>query len=397
MHRDSRIQVITGSSIPFWRDERVIKAVAQVISALVVVGFLAFFVTNVLRAAQARGLGLGYDFLSQSAGMPLGESVVPYDPSDSYARAFLVGILNTLKAAVVGIALATVLGTVTAVARLSTNWLVSKIASGYIEVVRNVPLLVQLFIWYFAVYQQLPPVQESVSLPGSVYLSQRGLYLPAPVPSPTFRTWGFLVGLAIVLALALRVALGRYQLRTGRTAYPVLTALIVLLIIPTAAWFLVGERPLSWDVPVIGRFNFEGGLQLTTEYAAMVTGLVVYTAAFIAEVVRAGILAVDRGQFEAARAVGLGDMQVLRLVVFPQAMRVIIPPLISQYLNLTKNSSLAVGIGYIDLFYVGRTIINQAGRAVPVFTMIMASYLTMSLITSIILNIYNRRMQIVEH
>lgn len=385
-----------GAAIPLWRDERVIKGVAQVISAVVVVGALVFFVGNVIRAANARGLGLGYDFLRDASGMPLGESVIPYDPSNSYAYAFLVGILNTIKAALLGIVLATILGTVTAVARLSSNWLVSKIASVYIEIIRNVPLLVQLFVWYFAVFQKLPPVRESIQLPGPVFLSQRGLYIPRPVPMSTFWTWLLLTGIAIVLAIVLYTTLTRYRLKTGRTTYSELVAAAVLVLIPLAGWFLVGERPLTWELPEMGRFNFSGGLRLTPEYAAMVTGLVVYTGAFIAEVVRAGILAVDRGQFEAARAMGLKNIQVLRLVVFPQAMRVIIPPLISQYLNLTKNSSLAVGIGYVDMFYVGRTIINQAGRAVPVFVMVMATYLLMSLITSIILNIYNRRIQLVE-
>ncbi len=397
MEQNDHVQVIPRASIPLWRDERVLKGVAQVVSAALVIASLTFFAHNVLRAAEARGLGLGYDFLSQSAGMPLGESVIPYDPADSYARAFLVGILNTLKVAVVGIVLATVVGTVTAVARLSTNWLVSKIASVYIEIIRNVPLLVQLFVWYFAVYQQLPPVRESIQLPGPIFLSQRGLYLPAPVAGPTFALWAATVGVAAILAVILHTVLLRYQLRTGRTTRPTLIAGLLLVSIPLAAWFLVGQQPLTWDLPVANRFNFRGGLQLTPEYAAMLTGLVVYTGAFIAEVVRAGILAVSRGQFEAARALGLKDLQILRLVVFPQAMRVIIPPLISQYLNLTKNSSLAVAIGYLDLFYVGRTIINQAGQAVPVFVMVMATYLLMSLVTSLFLNIYNRRIQLVEH
>ncbi len=392
----SRRAQSAGTTIPFWRDERVIKGVAQVISAVVVIGALAFFVGNVLRAANARGLGLGYGFLRDASGMPLGESVIPYDPSKSYAYAFLVGILNTLKAALLGIVLATILGTVTAVARLSSNWLVSKIASVYIEIIRNVPLLVQLFVWYFAVFQKLPPVRESIQLPGSIYLSQRGLYTPRPVPTSTFWTWLLLTAIAIVLAIVLYTTLTRYRIKTGRTTYAELVAAAVLALIPLAGWFLLGERPLTLELPEMGRFNFSGGLRLTPEYAAMVTGLVVYTGAFIAEVVRAGILAVDRGQFEAARAMGLTNIQVLRLVVFPQAMRVIIPPLISQYLNLTKNSSLAVGIGYVDLFYVGRTIINQAGRAVPVFVIVMATYLLMSLITSLILNIYNRRIQLVE-
>ena len=396
MSEDSRIQVITKSSIPLWRDERVIQGIAQVISAALVIGFLVFFASNVFQAAHDRGLSLGYDFVSGSAGFPLAESVIPYDESQSFGYAFLIGILNTIKAAVVGIILATALGAIAALARLSSNWLVSKIASAYIEIVRNIPLLVQLFIWYFAVFQSLPIVKESIQWPGPIYLSQRGVYLPAPVPTSTFGNWIVFVVGGIILAVVLRIVLGHYQLKTGRATYPVATAVAVLLVIPALGWFLVGASPLVTDIPEMGKFNFEGGMQLTIEYAALLVGLVIYTGAFIAEVVRAGILAVDRGQFEAARAVGLNGMQVLRLVVFPQAMRVITPPLISQYLNLTKNSSLAIAVGYPDMFFVGRTIINQAGRAVPVFSMVMGVYLSISLTTSVLMNIYNRRIQLVE-
>jgi general L-amino acid transport system permease protein len=281
-------------------------------------------------------------------------------------------------------------------ARLSTNWLVSKIATVYIEVIRNVPLLVQLFFWYFAVFQQLPAVQESIELPGPIFLSQRGLYMIWVQPTSTFGAWLAFIGAGLVLSLVVYLVLSRYQIQTGRTTYPVATALVVLIVLPVAGWLLIGGSPLQETVPALGKFNFEGGLRLTPEFAALLTGLVIYTGAFTAEVVRAGIQAVDKGQFEAARAVGLTPMQVLRLVVFPQALRVIIPPLISQYLNLTKNSSLAILIGYPDLFFVGRTIINQAGRAVSVFGMIMASYLVMSLITSVVMNIYNRRVRLVE-
>lgn len=396
MNKDSRIKVITKSSIPLWRDERVIQGILQVISAILVIGFMIFFVSNVFQAANDRGLSLKYDFVKESAGFPLAESVIPYDESQSFGYAFLIGILNTIKAAVVGILLATALGTTAALGRLSSNWLVSKIASVYIEIVRNIPLLVQLFIWYFAVFQNLPIVKESIQWPGHIYLSQRGVYMPAPVPTQTFGGWiAFVVG-GIVLAIVLRVVLGRYQLKTGRATYPVATTLAVLLIVPILGWFLVGASPLVADIPVMGRFNFEGGTRITIEYAALLAGLVIYTGAFIAEVVRAGIMAVDRGQFEAARAVGLNGMQVLRLIIFPQAMRVIIPPLISQYLNLTKNSSLAIAVGYPDMFFVGRTIINQAGSAVPVFSMVMAVYLSISLTTSVLMNIYNRRIQLVE-
>ena len=374
----------------------VLQWVAQIVSAVLVIAFLVFFVGNVLRAAEARGLSLSYGFLDTASGFPLPESVLPYDAARPFGYAFLIGILHTLKVSVLGVVLATLLGTVTALARLSTNWLVSKIASVYIEIIRNIPLAVQLFFWYFAVFQQLPSVQESFELPGPVFVSQRGLYMVWASPTATFGTWMMFVIAGVVLAVVLYRVLLSYQMRTGRTTYPIATALIVLIVLSVVGWFLAGESPLGKTMPVMGKFNFSGGLNLTPEFTALLTGLVIYTGAFIAEVVRAGILAVNRGQFEAARAVGLSPMLVLRLVVLPQALRVIIPPLISQYLNLTKNSSLAILIGYPDLFFVGRTTINQAGRAVPVFVLVMVSYLIMSLTTSSIMNIYNRRIQLVE-
>ena len=374
----------------------VLQWVAQIASAVLVIGFLIFFVGNVLRAAEARGLSLSYGFMDTASGFPLPESVLPYDAARPFGYAFLIGILHTLKVSLVGIVLATLLGTITALARLSTNWLVNKIASVYIEIIRNVPLAVQLFFWYFAVFLRLPLVKESIELPGPIFFSQRGLYMVWARPTSTFGAWMIFVIAGAALAVVLYRVLSSYQLRTGRTTYPIATALIVLIVLPVVGWFLVGGSPLARTTPVLGKFNFSGGLNLTPEFTALLVGLVIYTGAFIAEVVRAGILAVSRGQFEAARAIGLPPMLVLRLVVLPQALRVIIPPLISQYLNLTKNSSLAILIGYPDLFFVGRTTINQAGRAVPVFALVMVSYLLMSLVTSAIMNIYNRRIQLVE-
>jgi general L-amino acid transport system permease protein len=391
-----RIRVLTYRGVPLWRDVRVIQAVAQIVSAIVVLGFLAFFIDNVLKAAHARGLSLGYDFLGVSAGFPIGESLIEYDPSSTFARAFMVGILNTLKVAGVGVVLATTLGTIVGVARLSTNWLVRSIASVYIETIRNVPLLVQLFFWYYAVFQQLPPVRESIRLGSVVFLNQRGVYMVWFDPTPTFSTWLFTLLAGIVLAVVLWVVLSRWQMRTGRSTYPVLSALGALVLVPALGWLLLAQPPLTLNMPVLGRFNYEGGTKLTTQFSALLVGLVIYTASFIAEIVRAGIQSVSRGQVEAARAIGLSNLQALRLVIFPQALRVLIPPLISQYLNLTKNSSLAVAIGYPELFTVGRIMINQAGRAVPVFTMVMVAYLVMSLTYSVVLNLYNRRVRFVE-
>ncbi len=396
MTTSSLPRFLTRKGVPLWRDVVVLKWAAQIISAAVVLWFLYFFISNVLKAADARGLGLGYGFLNNSAGFPIAESIVPYDPARSFGYALWVGFLNTLKVALVGIVLATILGLFVALARLSSNWLVSNIATAYINLIRNIPLLVQLFIWYFAVFQQFPPVRQAITLPGPVYLSQRGLYMVWVSPTDTFRPWLVFVVVAIVLGgIAHRVLLD-YQIRTGRPTYPLVTALAVLIGLPLLGWLAVGAPPLQKTVPELGRFNFQGGLNLTPEFAALLVGLVIYTGAYIAEVMRAGIMAVQKGQVEAAKALGLSQTQTLRLVVLPLALRVIIPPLISQYLNLTKNSSLAVIIGYPDLFFVGRTIINQAGQAVPVFLLIMAVYLLISLVTSAIMNVYNRRVQLVE-
>ncbi len=389
-------KLFTRRGVPLWRDVEVLQWVAQVVSAIIVVGFLIFFIGNVLRAAEIRGLSLGFDFINQSAGFDLPEMMIDYTPADSFGRAFLVGLLNTIKVSLVGIVLATFVGTLTALARLSSNWLINKTASLYIEIIRNIPLLVQLFFWYFAVFQQLPPVRESIQWPGPIFLSQRGLYMKAPVTTETFVSWMIFLVVGIVAALLLRTVLYRHQMKTGQDTHYGLLAFLVLIAIPLIGWFAVGQTPLVTEDPVMGKFNFEGGLRLTPEFAALLTGLVIYTGSFIAEVVRAGIQAISVGQFDAARALGLSGGQVLRLVVLPQSLRIIIPPLISQYLNLTKNSSLAIAIGFADVFFVGRTIINQAGRAVPVFVMVMAVYLFASLTTSVLMNIYNRRIQLVE-
>ena len=382
------------SAIAPWRDERVLRIAAQVIVVAIVAIVVGLMVRNLLSAMDARGLGFGFSFLGRSAGFDISESAISYSPSDTYARAFLVGVLNTLFVSFVGIILATILGVVVGVARLSPNWLVQRIVGGYIELMRNTPLLVQLFILYFAVFLQLPAVAQSITLPGSVSINQRGVFMPAPQLAAGFLAWFAFLAVGVVgLVVARRVARRRedaghaiHGMRMAGWAWLVAMAII--------GWIVTS--PINWDVPVQGNFNFTGGLSLTPEFTALLVGLVLYTAAFIGEVVRGAIQAVRQGQWEAARALGLSEGDTLRRVVFPQALRIIVPPLTSQYLNLVKNSSLAIAIGYPDLFKVGQTMANQTGQPVPVIILVMSTYLAISLATSALMNLYNRRVQVLE-
>lgn len=395
-HIDRDINVSTGENIPLWRDVRVLRTVAQIISAVVIIGLVAFLVLNMFSAAEQRGLSLGFGFLDDAAGFAIEGAPIEYDPSMSFGRALLVGLLNTLRVALLGIVLATILGIIVGLARLSSNWLVRNLANVYIESIRNIPLLVVLFFWFFAVFQQLPSVENSIKIGRYLVLNQRGVWVAAFRPTGTFSTWFALLLGGLVLSLVAWRVLTSYRLRTGRPTYPLVVGSAILILLPLLGWLLLPEQPLTMEFPVLGSFNYEGGSSLTTNFSALLVGLVMYTASFIAEIVRAGIQSVSRGQVDAARAVGLSNLQALRLVIFPQALRVILPPLISQYLNLTKNSSLAVFIGFKDLFAVGKTIIDQAGRAVPVFALIMFGYLVMSLTYSFLINLYNRRVRFVE-
>jgi general L-amino acid transport system permease protein len=384
------------AEIPFWRDERVLRIAAQVISGVLIIGFLVWVAINFARGANQRGMSLNFKFLQDPAGFPISDPVLPYDPSRSFGYAFAVGLVKTLLVAVIGIFFATILGTFIGLARLSTNWLVSRIALLYIEFHRNIPLLVLLFIWYFPVFNRLPPVKESITLSGPIYLNSRGIYLAWPRVTQEGYIWLISVLVGIILAIIAWTALQKREVLTGKPTYYGYISVAIIILFPITGWYLSGGSPLELNVPYLEGFNYRGGLRLTPEFVALLIGLTMYTAAFIAEVVRAGVQAVGRGQVEAARSIGLKPSQVLRLVVIPQALRVIIPPMISQYLNLTKNSSLALFIGYQEVFSVGKIAINQAGRAIPVFAMVMAVYLSLSLITSGVLNWYNRRIQFVE-
>jgi general L-amino acid transport system permease protein len=379
---------------PPWRNVRVLRVVAQVVVLVLVLIVGWWLVDNLLTNLRRIGLGLDFGFLGATAGFGIGETVIAYDARDTYGQAFMVGLANTLVVSALGIVLATLLGIVTGVARLSNNFLVSRIAAGYVELMRNTPLLVQLVLIY-AVMLQLPAVANALEVPGSIFLSQRGLFLPRPVTQPGFALWAALVGAGIVAAIGAHVVASRRE-AAGRSPGRLRLGGIALLVALLAGGWFVAGGPVALDVPVRDRFNFLGGVRVSPELTALLVGLVIYTAAFIGEVVRGGIQSVRRGQIEAARAIGLSDMQTLRLVVFPQALRVIVPPLTSQYLNLAKNSSLAIAVGFADLFAVSRNMANQTGQPVPLIILVMATYLAISLSTSLVMNLYNRRVQVLE-
>lgn len=385
-----------NTSIPFYRDERVLRIIAQVVSTVIVVGLLVLAVINFLEAAEARNMTLTFGFLNEAAGFPISNPPIEYDPSMTFGRAFFVGLVNTLIVSATGIVAATILGTLVALARLSSNWLLSRVALAFIEFNRNIPLLVLLFILYFVVFGNFPQVKDSIVWPGPVYLNRRGIYMTWPRLTEAGMPFVILLVFGIVLSIIVFTYLRRRREITGENTYYQQVSLAIIVLSGILGWIFSGGNPFQLSTPELQGFNFQGGLRLTPEFAGMFIGLTIYTAAFIAEVVRAGIQAVDRGQIEAARAVGLSTLQVLSLVVMPQALRVIIPPMISQYLNLTKNSSLALAIGFQEVFSVGKIAINQAGRAVPVFALVMLTYLALSLFTSFVLNLYNRRIQFVS-
>ena len=360
---------------------------------IAVIGLGWWFWSNAQANMAARGLQFGYGFLDRSAGIPIGESIIPYTPADTYRRALTVGLMNTLRVAIVGIALCTVLGILLGLARLSSNPLLRSLVGGYIEVIRNTPLVLQLVFWH-AVMLQLPSVRQALNpLPG-LFLSQRGMKMPGLAAD---------TALAVVLAAAAIGLIGWWlllkrerarQIATGQRRATVLPGLAMLLGFPALALAAGFAPTVQW--PELAGFNFEGGLSLSPEFFALLIGLVIYTSAFIAEIVRSGIQSVHKGQWEAARALGLPPGRIMRLVILPQALRVIIPPLTSQYLNLTKNSSLAVVIGYPDLVSVANTSINQTGQAIEVISIFMAVYLVISLVTSALMNWYNARVAILK-
>ena len=372
------------------------QVIYQAILALGIVLLFWTIISNTLKNLKQLGIASGFGFWNRAAGFDISQTLIAYETSSSYGQAFWVGVCNTLVIAAIGIVLATIIGFVVGVARLSTNWLVARMATVYVEVLRNIPLLLQLIFWYFALVNFWPQARDAIPfLNGGGYLSNRGLTLPAPMPGQGFR-W---VVLAFLLGIVAMVGVARWakrrRLLTGQPFPVFLAGLGLILALPLLVFFALGQ-PLAFDYPVKGRFNLTGGFVISSEFMALLLGLSLYTASFIAEIIRSGIMAVTKGQKEAAAALGLQPTQALRLVVIPQAMRVVIPPLTSQYLNLTKNSSLGLAIAYPDIVSVTGTMLNQTGQAVELILLTMLVYLTISLLTSAFMNWFNTRVALVE-
>ncbi len=380
----------------FWNDPQVRAIFFQVLVLGAVIGGGVYLVNNTIANLERQGIASGFDFLERTAGFSISMTLIEYSEENTYGRAFLVSLINTLVVAVIGVILATIIGFIVGVARLSNNWLIAKMAAVYIETLRNIPLLLQLFFWYFAVLRTLPSPRQSVTLFDSFFLNKRGLYSPAPIFEEGFG----LITAAFVVAVVAIVFMVRWakkrQQETGQQFHTFYYSLALLIGLPLLAAVVTGF-PLSWEYPELKGFNFRGGMEIIPEFAALVVALATYTASFIAEIVRAGILAVSHGQTEAAGALGLRRGPTLRLVIIPQALRVIIPPLTSQYLNLTKNSSLAAAIAYPDLVLVfAGTALMQTGQAVEIIAITLGVYLTISLLISAFMNWYNKKMALVE-
>ncbi|WLE96531.1 MAG: amino acid ABC transporter permease [Candidatus Electrothrix communis] len=383
----SRSEAITK----WWNQGRNRVLLFQVLLILGTVLFFFLIGANALSNLEKQGITSGFSFLSQKAGFGIIQTLISYDESSTYGRTFLVGLLNTILISVLGIICATVLGFLVGIARLSTNWLIAKLAAIYIEIFRNLPLLLQVFFWYFAVLRSLPLPRNSLQMGDWFFLNIRGIYIPRPVPEQGFVLLGIIFLLSIAGVCALKIWARKHQEKTGIELPTLRTSLAIVIIPSTITWFATGG-PLHWELSSLQGFNFKGGLTVIPELAALLLALTVYTSSLIAEIVRSGILSVNHAQTEAARALGLPQRKILRLVIIPQALRVMIPQMTSQYLNLVKNSSLATAIGYPDLVSVfAGTSLNQTGQAIEIIAMTMAVYLTINLTISWLMNRYNAR------
>lgn len=376
---------------PLWRNPSVRALIVQIVLFLALAIFIGFLVHNTLVNLDARGINTGFDFLDRRAGFSIPQTLIEYTSDSSYGRTFVIGLLNTLLVSAMGIVLATILGFLIGIARLSPNWLLARLATIYVEIFRNIPLLVQILFWYYAVLRALPSPRQSLSLFDTFFFNVRGVVMPDPQPLPGFTATLWTLLFAVGATVAFAVWAKRRQSRTGQAlpAYWIGAGAIVGL--PLAVFLFTGA-PLEWTIPEMAGFNFRGGVNILPELMALWLALSIYTAAFIAEIVRSGILSVPKGQTEASNSLGLPGAITLRKIVIPQAMRVIVPQMTSQYLNLIKNSSLATAIGYPDIVAVfAGTTLNQTGQAIEIIAMTMAVYLVISLTVSLLMNLYNAR------
>ncbi len=395
MVMDSVTTQNSSEKISFWHDPDKRSLTYQVGTVLLFALVAWYLVSNTMTNLERQSIATGFGFLQHEAAFEIGESLIEYSAADTYARALFVGFLNTLLVSFIGIVLSVVLGTFIGIARLSKNWLINRCAAVYIEVFQDIPVLLQLFFWYAFFYEILPSPKQALSPFTGLFLCNRGLIFAVPQGHPAHLYMGLAFVAACILIFPLKNWARKRQNTTGKT-FPVFWSSLAMAIgLPLICWFLAGT-PTAMDIPELKGFNFKGGLAISPEFSALLLGLVLYTAAFVAEVVRAGIQSVSKGQTEAAMAIGLKPGQVLNLVILPQALRVIIPPLTSQMLNLTKNSSLAVGIGFPDFVSVAGTAINQTGQAIEGVLLIMLVYLVFSLSTSAFMNWYNKKMALVE-
>ncbi|HRD34866.1 MAG TPA: amino acid ABC transporter permease [Rhodocyclaceae bacterium] len=393
MHNTTGVKPSSGSMLT---DPKARALLFQVLSVCTVVGIGWYLFHNTQTNLAQRGITSGFGFLNNTAGFGILQSLIEFSPTDTYGRVFFIGLLNTLLVSVLGIFFATVIGFIIGIARLSPNWLISRLAAVYIEIFRNIPPLLQIFFWYFAVLRAMPGPRDSFALSDVFFLNIRGLYVPEPTATPAF--WAFALALLLALGGAWELARRARSLKiTTGQEFPVFFSSLALLVILPGLSILVFGKPFTWTLPELRGFNFVGGMVIIPELFAITLALTIYTAAFIAETVRSGIQSVSHGQTEAARSLGLRPKHMLRLVIIPQAMRVIIPPLTSQYLNLVKNSSLAAAIGYPDLvsLFAG-TVLNQTGQAIETIAITMSVYLAISLTISFLMNIYNKRIALIE-
>ena len=378
-----------------WNDPIIRGWVFQLVVVGLVGALVWFLVSNTLENLGRQKIASGFSYLEREAGFEIGDTMIAYSPASTYARAILVGLLNTLKIAVLGIFMATIFGTLIGVGRLSPNWLLSKICEWYVEAFRNVPLLLWLFLIYKLISEAFPGPRQAISVLNSFFLSNRGLYFPVPLADPIHKWMGLALIVGIIAAVILHRWAKKRQDATGLPFPSVKAGLGLMLGIPLLIW-LAGGAPRSMSWPALSGFNFEGGTVIQPEFTALLVGLVLYTSAFVAEIVRSGILALHKGQSEAAAAIGLSRGQAMQLVLLPQALRIIVPPMTSQYLNITKNSSLAIAIGYPDLVASVNVTINQTGQAIENVLIIMAAYLTVSLSISAFMNWYNKQIALRE-